>query len=150
MRQIAKRPHPKDSRTAWTENWRSFWHGPRPGVVHDDFCTGRINQKLKRRLTIKINALLNVWDFMKIGKTGDSYIRSDMVDYRGTYDHMYLLYRSKSKDFVSQLESHYIRKFSKTHPAQIENIQLHSGGGMSTYDGYYYLYAVVRKGEEDE
>ena len=141
----SSRPHPKESRSRLDEFLRRFFiAGKRPEVVHDDFCTGRITPSLKRTITNKISALLNVYDYLKIGKTGDHWVRTDFEDYRGNFSHMYLIYRSSSTAFVSELEELYIAKFLASHPEQVLNRRIKSPGKkMVSFDGYYYLYVVV-------
>jgi hypothetical protein len=57
---------------------------------------------------------------------------------------MYLLYKSTSKDFVSELEEYFIAKYMRSHPEQVDNKKVKAPGKkMYSYDGYYYLYAVT-------
>jgi len=139
------RPYPLAERTAWKNFWRSFWHGKQP-EIEEEFIDGEINSDLKRKLTIKINKIINDSNTtaIKIGKTGDALIRTDFTDYRGSYSVMKLIYRSENPINVSKLEKHYILKYTSSHRAKIDNIQKHSGGKMYSYDGYYFLYVVVR------
>jgi hypothetical protein len=74
------RPHLRDLETPWDRFWKTFWRGSKPEIIHTDCCTGRISRSLKIRISRKLTALLNVYDVVKIGKTGDSYIRSDKRD----------------------------------------------------------------------
>jgi hypothetical protein len=144
MPKKSSRPHLSELESDWDVFWKNFWNGSKPVVV-DALCqTGRINQKLKLNITKRINIIIDHHksDF-KIGKTGDSYIRTDHKDYRNDYQYMYLLYRSTSSDFVSKMEELYIEKYIKLEPNLIQNKRVKAPGKkMFSYDGYYYLYIV--------
>jgi len=139
----SERPHLSVLETKWDKYWKNFWSGTKPDI-EDSWCiTGRVDSKLKQRLTLNINKIINHHDIFKIGKTGDSYIRSDHKDYRNDYTFMYMIYKSSSKDNVSKLEEHYIEKYMNSHPNKNQNRRIYSPGKtMYSYDGYYYLYIV--------
>ena len=52
---------------------------------------------------------------------------------------MFLLYESTSKNYVQHYEAYYIDRFYD----QLQNKAKGSGGKMKSYNGLYYLYAVV-------
>lgn len=138
-----KRPHLRDTETPWQKFWKSFAYGSKPEIV-DCSITGRITPSLKASLTRKINGLLLTNGSVKIGKTGDGYIRSDYRDYRSAFTQMHLLFRSKSETVITQLEELYISKYMASHPEQIANRRaVAPGKRMYSYNGYYYLYAVT-------
>jgi hypothetical protein len=138
------RPHLSDIETEWQKFVKDFWNGSKPTIVVEHCVTGRINPLLKRKITANINSILRHHKYFKIGKTGDAYIRSDKNDYRNDYNHMYLIYKSSSNIFVSELEEHYIEKFQLSHPDSIKNIRVKAPGKkMFSYDGHYYLYLVA-------
>ena len=57
---------------------------------------------------------------------------------------MYLIYKSTSKAFVSELEEYYIAKYKETHPEKIKNKRVKAPGKeMYTYEGFYFLYLVA-------
>ncbi|MGI4742933.1 MAG: hypothetical protein ACRYG7_47895 [Janthinobacterium lividum] len=140
----SSRPHLSDSETSWQKFWKDFWQGEKPKVIIEDFTTGNISPALKTRITKHINVLIADCAKYKIGKTGDSYIRTDKQDYRGSYCEMHLLYRSTSKDYVSRLEEHYIEKYINDEENKNQNKSIKAPGKtMYSYDGYYYLYLVI-------
>ena len=145
MPKKTNRPYPLNNWTKWNEFWLSIWNGA-PPKIEDISITGIINSTLKRKITSNINLIINKEEVnaFKIGKTGDSRIRVDKNDYRGKYYKMYLLYRSTSKDNISSIEVDYIKKYRKTHPDKIDNITTHKVGNMYSYNGYYFLYIVIR------
>lgn len=83
--------------------------------------------------------LLDEYDDLKIGKTGDAYIRKTYDDYNGNYDSMYLIAKSKNRHLISDFERDTIKKFYD----YTDNISRASGGKMKSYNGYYYLYVVA-------
>lgn len=140
----SNRPHLSEIETGWQKFWKDFWNGSKPTIVEEHCVTGRINPLLKRKITANINSILRHHTYFKIGKTGDPYIRSDKNDYRNGYNHMYLIYKSSSSVFVSELEEHYIAKFKLSHNDIIKNIRVKAPGKkMFSYNGYYYLYLVA-------
>ena len=145
MAKKSTRPYPLNERTKWNEFWLSVWNGS-PLQIEDIAITGIINSGLKRKITISINNIIKQESInaFKIGKTGDAQIRTDKKDYRADYSTMYLLYKSTSKENISSIEVDYIKKYKKTHKDKIDNIIEHKAGKMFSYDGYYYLYIVVR------
>jgi hypothetical protein len=114
-------------------------------MYFNNLCVaGRITPQLKRKLTTNINTIISNCSAFKIGKTGDSYIRCDKNDYRNSYSHMYIIYKSSSNDYVSQLEEDYIDKYLLSHSEQIKNLQVKAQEKkMFSYGGYYYLYVVT-------
>ncbi len=145
MAKKSNRPYPLNDRTKMDEFWRKIWNGS-PPQIEDIAITGIINSELRRKITISINNIINQESInaCKIGKTGDARIRTDQKDYRADYSKMYLLYKSTSKGNISSIEVDYIKKYKKTHKDKIDNIIEHKAGRMFSYDGYYYLYIVVR------
>lgn len=144
MPKKSNRPHLSEYETGWQKFWKNFWSGTKP-IIEKSFCeTGFVNQKTKYNVTKNINHIISHHQsIFKIGKTGDSYIRSDYKDYRNDYTYMYLLYKSTSKIFVTTLEEFYIAKYMKSHPQENQNKRIVSPGKeMYSYDGYYYLYLV--------
>lgn len=138
------RPHLSQIESEWQKFWKGFWNGSKPAIVTQHCVTGRISPTLKRQITTNINSILQNHSSFKIGKTGDAYIRCDKNDYRNGYNHMYLLYKSTSSIFVSELEEHYISKYKESHPDSIKNLRVKAPGKrMYTYDGYYFLYLVA-------
>ncbi|GFZ79856.1 hypothetical protein GCM10011531_07240 [Aquaticitalea lipolytica] len=139
-----QRPHLSSLETGWNKFWKDFWSGTKPTIEASWCKTGRINQGLKTKITISINSIISHHRTkFKIGKTGDAYIRGDKKDYRNDYHFMYLLYKSKSSSYVSELEEHYIEKYMKSHPKANQNKRVRAPGKkMYSYDGYYYLYIV--------
>lgn len=137
------RPHLSETETGWDRFWKSYY-GIKP-KTDETWCeSGRIGQNLKTRITKNINKIISHHNnIFKIGKTGDSYIRSDKNDYRSDYHYMYLLYKSKSPKFVSEIEEHYIEKYMLSHPNLIQNKRIKAPGKrMVSYNGFYYLYIV--------
>ncbi|WP_157607904.1 hypothetical protein [Seonamhaeicola sp. S2-3] len=133
-----------ETETEWDKFWKNFWSGTKP-VIESSWCQhGRINQGVKTKITKVINIIISHHNSnFKIGKTGDSYIRTDQKDYRNDYHYMYLLYKSTSKDFVSYLEEYYIAKYLVSQPVLIQNKRVKAPGKkMYSYDGFYYLYLV--------
>lgn len=143
MAKKSTRPHLSQMETGWNRFWKDFWSGTKP-VIEGSWCqTGRVSAGLKSQITQSINKIIPHHHIFKIGKTGDTYIRSDKRDYRNDYTFMYLLYKSKSANFVSQLEEYYIEKYMNSHPEKNQNKRVKAPGKqMYSYDGYYYLYMV--------
>lgn len=140
---IKKRPHLSEYQTGWDRFWKNFWTGTKPAIESSWCIQGRINQGLKTKISRNINKIIVHHEDFKIGKTGDSYIRSDYKDYRRDYTHMYVLYKSKSANNVSLLEEYYIEKYMRSHPEKNKNKRVKAPGKrMYTYDGFYYLYMV--------
>jgi hypothetical protein len=119
--------------------FRTLWHGAAPEIANELLISGRQDSNTQRKLTTNIKWLIENYDNVKIGKSGDTEIRTDQKDYRGTYTYMYLLYESTSRANVQHYEAYYIDRFYD----HIDNIAKGSGGKMRSYNGYYYLYAVV-------
>jgi hypothetical protein len=133
------RPHLSIMETGWDKFWKDFWTGTKPEIEESWCITGRVDQKIKYKLTLNINKIIIHHNIFKIGKTGDAYIRSDYKDYRNDYTFMYLLYKSRSRANVSKLEEHYIEKYMNSHPESNQNRRVNAPGKkMSSYDGYYY------------
>ena len=131
------RPEPK--RDSFDEFIYSLFNGFKPTII-DISETGRITDRaVKWRTTRKITELIDNFHRVKIGVTGDSLIRSDQTDYRANYSTMYLVYKSRSKDYVCDFEIHYINKFWD----MIDNRSNTRANRLSTYNGYYYLYVVT-------
>lgn len=144
----SSRPHLSSIETNWQKFWKDFWHGEKPKVVDKNCATGHVSPILKARITKHINSILKGCTKYKIGKTGDSYIRTDKQDYRGSYHEMHLLYKSTSRDYVSELEEYYIEKCIDDEDNKNQNKRIKAPGKkMYSYDGYYYLYLVVFKTE---
>lgn len=143
MNKKTNRPHLSEMESGWSKFWKSFWQNTKPQIEMSFCLTGRIEPKLKTKITKTINQIIIHHEIFKIGKTGDSYIRSDQKDYRNDYTYMYLIYKSTSPDNISKLEEHYIEKYMKSHPENNQNKRVKSPGKkMYSYDGFYYLYLV--------
>lgn len=143
MAKKSNRPHLSLIETRWDKFKKNLFIGTKPELEYSWCLTGRINRKLIYNLTSNINKIISHHDFFKIGKTGDPYIRCDHKDYREGYHHMYLIYKSTSKDIVSKLEEYYIEKYINSHPEKNVNRRINAPGKtMYSYDGYYYLYIV--------
>jgi hypothetical protein len=139
------RPHLSQSETGLDRFLSNLFYGTKP-LIEKSFCSsGLIKPSLKSTITKNLNCILEGCAGFKIGKTGDSYIRTDYSDYRKSYNYMYLLYKSKSRKSVSAIEEHYIAKYMDMHPDYSENRRVNSPGKkMQSYNGYYYLYVVTR------
>lgn len=113
-----------------------------PPVVPIDYSkmqTGKLSSNLKKSLSMTVRHLLKKHKQVKIGKTGIPEGRAGKDDYAGIYDTMYVLFCSKSRDIVDDLEIYLIRNFLK----ETENISQHKGGHMKSPDGLYFVYIVV-------
>ncbi len=140
----SSRPHLVDTETNMDIFLKNLIDGKKPNVEKRFRTSGRITPSLKSEISKKINYLTEGCYGYKIGKTGDTYIRTDYSDYRGNYQTMYLLYRSTSMQAVSELEEYYIQKFMKCDSEFCHNKKVKAPGKMmQTYDGYYNLYIVV-------
>jgi len=143
MSKKSSRPHLSITETGWNRFWKDFWSGTKPIIEQTWIVEGHVSKGLKQVITYNINQIISAHSIFKIGKTGDSYIRSDHKDYRNDYEYMYLLYRSTSKRYVSLLEEYYIAKYMESHPEKNQNKRIKAPGkSMYSYDGYYYLYLV--------
>ena len=112
----------------------------------DNYVTGRINRQIRLRIANRINEAIEESTMFKVGKTGDSWIRTDAVDYREQpYKKMHLIFRSSSKQVIDELEVEYITKYLKKEPNRCMNKSTAKLGNMFTYDGYYWLYIVTDK-----
>lgn len=120
--------------------FKNIIYGKAPKIVRKGIITGRYSPETKRRITTRLNQLLDSYDFIKVGKTGSPEVRVDQKDYRGTYQKMILLYKSKSDVNISNYEREYINRFYD----DLENVSKASGGKMRSYNGFYYLYVVVK------
>jgi hypothetical protein len=136
------RLHLSEIETGLDRIWGKLWHGDKPEIAIE-FCNkGTISPDLKVKITKTINPIIKDCTKFKIGKTGDAYIRTDQIDYRGKYKKMYLIYRSTSKSFVSQIEEYYIKKFINDDRNQNKVIKA-PGRNMSLYTDYYHVYLVT-------
>jgi len=115
---------------------KNIIYGKAPKIISKGIITGRYSPETKRRITIRLNQLLNSYEFVKVGKTGSPEVRVDQKDYRGSYHKMVLLYKSRSSINVSNYEREYINRFYD----DLENVSRASGGRMRSYNGFYYLY----------
>ena len=144
MKKKNTRPYPLENRTKWENFWKSLWFGSMPEIIDDFIISGRLTPAKRGQITKLINQIINddCLSF-KIGKTGDIEIRADQKDYR-KYDKLYPVFESTSKDIISDLEVEYIEKYKKLYPEKCDNITIARVGNMYSYDGYYYLYVVVK------
>ncbi len=134
-----KRPRPLPSRNNFQEFIYSMFNGFEPKII-DESVTGHITSRsLKIKVTRKIKELVDNYPNCKIGATGDPRIRSGYPDYRSKYSRMFLVYKSKSFNYVADIECHYIKKFL----GRTDNISVNKAIKLSSYDGYYYLYVVT-------
>lgn len=138
------KPHPLANETNWQQFWKGFWNGEKPKQNSDNIVTGHYNANTKRAITQRINNIIDDSKSIKIGKTGNSDLRSDFNDYRAIYKEMHLIYKSSSEEYISTAEEDYIKKFSKSHASKIDNKTDKRVGKMYSYDGYYYMYVVSR------
>lgn len=126
--------------------FRYLAYGYAPDVYDEYLLTGDNSTYTKSCITRSINEILSdhTGKKFKIGKTGDASVRVDMTDYRGAdFDKMFLLFEHDDPAVISTLEAHYIQKYKTIFPRRCSNIQMHSGGGMYSPTGYYYLYIVT-------
>lgn len=134
-----KRPRPEPKRDSIDDFIYSLFNGFKPNVI-DISESGRVTDRSVRwKITRKIGHLVDTYFNVKIGVTGDSLIRTDQTDYRGNYSKMFLIYKSRSKKNISDLEVHYINKFY----GKTDNKSKTKASRLSTFDGYYYLYVVT-------
>ena len=125
---------------------RRLDHGYAPDVYTKYLVYDAPKQYTKNLITQKINSIVDLYKGMKfkIGKTGDATFRAHQIDYReATFENMFLLYIHSNESVISEYEKYYIRKYKEMFPRRCANIQMHSGGGMTSPNAYYYLYIVI-------
>ena len=107
--------------------------------VVDISITGRKSPELQRKLSRKINGLLQEHRYTKIGKTANADVRFRKEDYK-SYHTMYLVYATSSKNYIAHYESLFIKKFMD----RLDNQHHHSTGRVPDVKPIcYYLYVVV-------
>jgi hypothetical protein len=125
--------------------WRSFTIGDSPNIHHHHLVENiEPGRGLKHRVTRRTNLIINehAGKNHKFGKSGQPPQKADKDEYRkAPYSKMYLLYKSKNPDHVSELEVYYIKRYK--HLKKNDNVSEALNHGMRSYDGHYYLYLVI-------
>lgn len=101
--------------------------------------TSKNNDDTWEHVCQAIEEILDEYDDIKIGKTGNPSNRVLDPKYQQKYEIMFLIVASKKSKLISDLERESIRAYYD----ELDNISTLSGGKMRTPDGYYYLYIVV-------
>lgn len=140
--------HPVINRTGLAEFFRTLWFGKAPQLVGKPAITGHLtNSATKRKVTMRLNEILNIADIIKIGVSGDTDARMDKDDYRGSWEYVSRVYKTTSIERAKDYEVELIKKFKKSHPNQITNISETRAGRLTTYNGFYYIYVVFNVDE---
>jgi hypothetical protein len=122
---------------------RNLRYGKVPLLVGKDPITGHLYlPATKRRVSMRVNAILDIADIIKIGVSGDTDVRTDYGDYRRTWKYISRVYKTTSKKNAKNFEVELIKKFKKSHPDQVANISVSKAPRLTTYDGFYYIYVV--------
>ncbi len=135
--------HPVLNRSEIAKFFRTLWLGKPPKLVGKSAVTGHLtNPATKRKVTMRINEILKIADVIKIGATGDTLSRMDKEDYRGNWEFVSRVYKTKSLERAKEYEVELIKKFKKSYPSQVKNISEAKAGRLTTYNGFYYIYVV--------
>ena len=135
--------HPVLNRSGLVEFFRTLWLGKPPELVGKPAVTGHLtNPATKRKVTTRINEILKIADTIKVGASGDTLARMDKQDYRGNWEYVSRVYKTKSLERAKEYEVELIKKFKKSHPNQVENISEAKARRLTTYNGFYYIYVV--------
>jgi len=139
--------HPKNKRGFFTKIGRLLESSP-PEIVGSKPIEGEINSITKAKITKKINSILATSKNAKIGVTGDVWVRMDETlngSYRGVYECVQEIYRSKKGKLVAQLEVDYIKKYQKDKNKKIDNVSTNIAPRLTSYDGFFRIYLVYNK-----
>ena len=125
--------------------WRNFSIGDAPDT-HANYLVENIepSRGLKHRITRRTNLILeeHVGKNHKFGKSGQPPQRADWDEYRkAPYTKMFLLYKSKDADHISEMEVYYIKRYK--HLKKNDNVSEALNHNMCSHDGFYYLYLVI-------
>lgn len=137
-----KELHPSNERTSWQGFWKNLWYGVPPVLIDKKAETGRVNASTRRKVTRRINRILLEAEVIKIGVTGDTWVRMDATDYRGSFDFVERVYMSTSEKVVIEYEVELIKKFKKSDPEKVSNLSTNKAGKLTSYNGFYYIYIV--------
>lgn len=137
-----KELHPK-KQLSWL-HWflRDFKYGEAPKLIGSKAITGYLNAPTKRKVTIRINSIIEKSSEIKIGIMGDTFVRMDDKEYRKKFEFVERVYKSTSKESIRQYEVELIKKFKKSHPDIVLNVSETLAQRLTTYNGSYYIYVV--------
>lgn len=125
--------------------WKEDAYGKTPEVIDSHLQTGDVGRGLKWRITWRAGRIISKHSSNnhKFGKSGQPPERVKFDDYTNDnpYTKMFLLYESKSKAKVSEMELYYIKKY-KQHPKN-DNVSETDKHDMKSYNEKYYLYLVI-------
>lgn len=117
-------------------------YGEPPKLVGNTAITGILNASTKRKVTTRINVIIEKSINIKIGVMGDTFVRMDDEKYRTNFEFVERVYKSTSKESIRKYEAELIKKFKKSHPNIVLNVSETLAQRLTTYNGLYYIYAV--------
>ena len=125
-------------------NWflRDVIYGKSPKLTGSKSITGLLTPVTKRKVTMRVNNILETAINIKIGVMGDTDVRMDDKKYRKNFEFVERIYKSTSKESIRQYEVELIKKFKKSHPEKVLNISETLASRLTTYNGFYYVYIV--------
>lgn len=119
---------------------RSVQGKPRIKVSSKLLLNGRLDQRKYDAICKNVERVLIKYDKAKIGETANPSKRITYDDYLDHYSFMFLLYQSKSKNDIDELEVDLIDEYYN----DIENVKDTRGGMMrAVKGGTYYVYIVA-------
>jgi hypothetical protein len=137
-----KELNPIITRSAFENFLRDFWHGKPPKLVGRRAVTGKMSPQLKRRVIGRIKEIVENATAVKIGVTGDTYVRMDCPKYREKFHFVQRVFRTTSEQLAIAFEVYLIDKFKKSCPEKVLNISNIPAGRLTSYNGFYYVYVV--------